>query len=91
MYDHGDGVKYCAELALAPDGSNAIVGAVVKLKGAEQNEVVFKFVPGEKVANEMGQLVLVPGQRMTSVNGEFIPGASIRNYMHTQPSYLGNS
>ncbi len=74
MYDNGDGVKFCQDAASAPAGSNVIVGAIVRLDSAG-----FKFVPGELVPDENGgPPTLLPGQRMTSVNGEFIPGASIR-------------
>ena len=45
------------------------MGAVLKAESG------FKFVPGERVET---MKAFVPGQRMTSVNGEFIPGACIR-------------
>ena len=72
MYDNGDGIKFCPEVCAAPAGANVIVGAVLR---AEKSG--FKFVPGERV--EAAEVkAFVPGQRMTSVNGEFIPGACIR-------------
>ena len=72
MYDNGDGIKFCPEVCAAPAGANVIVGAVLRAE-----ESGFKFVPGERVEAATVK-AFVPGQRMASVNGEFIPGACIR-------------
>ena len=72
MYDNGDGIKFCPDVCAAPVGANVIVGAVLRAESG------FKFVPGERIAESSKMTIFVPGQRMTSVNGEFIPGACIR-------------
>ena len=46
---------------------------------ARRAESGFKFLPGERMEGTAeGETILVPGQRMSSVSGEFIPGACIR-------------
>ncbi|CAB4061505.1 unnamed protein product [Lepeophtheirus salmonis] len=65
IYDHGDGLKYSENAGSAPDGANVIVGAIFP-----ENY----FLPGEFLNDGL----FIPGQRMNSVNGEFIPGASVR-------------
>lgn len=72
IYDDGDGAKFSEKKTHIPAGSKVISGAIVKL---EEGPV---FIPGESV--EMGgKAMFVPGQRMSSVDGEFIPGAAVRN------------
>ena len=86
MYDHGDGLKFCDSVAIAPKDANVVVGAVLRVPPAapgsdvSQINAVSRFFPGEMVGDNF-----VPGQRMASANGEFIPAASIRsgNGIHT--------
>ena len=86
MYDHGDGLKFCDSVAIAPKDANVVVGAVLRVPPAapgsdvSQINAVSRFFPGEMVGDHF-----VPGQRMASANGEFIPAASIRsgNGIHT--------
>ena len=70
IYDEGDGVKFSEDKADIPHGSNTISGVIVKLG----TEGPF-WVPGEQIKID-GETKFLPGQRM--VDGEFIPGASIR-------------
>ena len=71
MFDDGDMVKFSPNLKEIPSRSKIISGVIIKLDDASI------FIPGENIT--IGdEDVFVPGQRMTSVNGEFIPGASIR-------------
>ena len=72
MYDHGDGVKWSDSPETAPVGANVILGAIVDIE--VDGNVISRFVPAEKIRNADGKEVIVPGQRMTSVDGEFIPG-----------------
>lgn len=69
IFDHGDGAKWLNDPSKAPHGSNVVLGAIV-----HDPDFGPRFVPGECLEDDR----LIPGQRMTSVNGEFIPGASIR-------------
>jgi len=69
VYDRGDGVKFADDPGEVGPGANIIVGAVVETA----NSGGPKFVPGEMIADQF-----TPGQRMSAVNGEFIPGASVR-------------
>ena len=71
IYDDGDGAKFSEEKSCIPPGSKIISGVIVRL---EDTSV---FIPGEEVKMN-GESKFVAGQRMSSVNGEFIPGASIR-------------
>jgi len=71
IYDDGDGAKFSEEKSSIPPGSKVISGVIVRLDEASV------FIPGEEVKID-GENKFVPGQRMSSVNGEFIPGASIR-------------
>ena len=71
MYDDGDGVKFSEERLDIPHGSKVISGVIVTLEDGPF------FIPGEEVKIE-GENKFIAGQRMSSVNGEFIPGASIR-------------
>jgi hypothetical protein len=73
LYDRGDGVKFADDPSEVAAGANIIVGAIIETEGSQGP----KFVPGERVG-EGAAARFVPGQRMTSVNGEFIPGASLR-------------
>ena len=71
VYDDGDGVKFSEEKMHIPAGSKIISGVIVKLEDGPL------FIPGEKI--KIGEEnKFVAGQRMSSANGEFIPGASIR-------------
>ena len=72
VYDDGDGAKFLENRKNIPSGSKIVSGALVRLSEGPV------FVPGESVSMG-GQNVFVPGQRMSSVDGEFIPGAAIRN------------
>ena len=72
IYDEGDGAKFSEKTKNIPTGSKVISGAIIRL---EEGPV---FVPGESI-NVGGEPRFVPGQRMSSVDGEFIPGAAIRN------------
>ncbi len=80
MYDHGDGLKFCESVAIAPKDANVIVGAVIRvpppIPGVDVSQInaICRFFPGEMVGDNF-----VPGQRMASANGEFIPAASIRS------------
>jgi len=69
--DDGDGAKFSEDKSCIPPGSKVISGVIVRL---DEGSV---FIPGEEVKMD-GENKFVPGQRMSSVNGEFIPGASIR-------------
>lgn len=69
MYDHGDGVKWSDSPEEAPAGANVILGAIVDIE--VDGKALSRFVPAERVPPGGS---LVPGQRMTSVDGEFIPG-----------------
>ena len=71
VYDHGDGVKWSESVDTAPSGANVIQGVIIHIEN-----VGSRFVPAEKLE---GSEKIVPGQRMVSANGEFIPGASIRS------------
>ena len=74
MYDQGDGIKYATDSNLAPTGSNIVTGAIFETDSGP------KFIPGEIIGSD-GEKRFLPGQKMSSVNGEFIPGASLRaNY-----------
>jgi hypothetical protein len=73
IYDEGDGAKFSEKTKNIPTGSKVISGAIVRL---EEGPV---FVPGESISVGGGEPRFVPGQRMSSVDGEFIPGAAIRN------------
>ena len=72
IFDDGDGAKFSEKKTHIPAGSKVISGAIVKL---EEGPV---FLPGESVV-QGGRGMFVPGQRMSSVDGEFIPGAAVRN------------
>ena len=73
MYDHGDGVKWCDSPEAAPAGANVILGAIVDIE--VDGNVISRFVPAEKILDrESGAEIIIPGQRMTSLDGEFIPG-----------------
>jgi len=67
-------------VAIAPKDANVIVGAVIRvpppIPGADVSQInaISRFFPGEMVGDNF-----VPGQRMASANGEFIPAASIRS------------
>ena len=71
IYEDGDMIKFTAVKKDIPAGSKIVSGIIVRL---EDGPV---FIPGEniKVGSEEK---FIPGQRMSSVKGEFIPGASIR-------------
>ena len=77
IYDNGDGPKFCESPNLAPKESNVINGAIFKVIGNMQDKKnsVMRFFPG-CFLNDGN---FVPGQRMASVKGEFIPGASLRS------------
>ena len=72
IYDEGDGAKFSEKKKNIPSGSKIISGVIVRL---EDGPV---FVPGESISVGGGDR-FVPGQRMSSVDGEFIPGAAVRN------------
>ena len=72
IYDEGDGAKFSEKKKNIPSGSKIISGVIVRL---EDGPV---FVPGESISVG-GEESFVPGQRMSSVDGEFIPGAAVRN------------
>lgn len=74
IYDNGDGPKFCDSPSAAPKDSNVIVGAIFKvlLKGAKGD--IMRFFPGHFLSDG----TFVPGQRMSSVKGEFIPAACIK-------------
>ena len=72
IYDEGDGAKFSEKKKNIPSGSKIISGVIVRL---EDGPV---FVPGELISVG-GKDRFVPGQRMSSVDGEFIPGAAVRN------------
>ena len=71
LYDDGDMSKFASDKTSIPAGSKIVSGVIVSL---EDGPV---FIPGESIQVE-GEERFVPGQRMSSVNGEFIPGASVR-------------
>ena len=71
IYEEGDGVKFSEEKSDIPAGSKIISGVIVKLDDGPF------FIPGEQIKIS-GENKFIAGQRMSSVNGEFIPGASIR-------------
>jgi hypothetical protein len=76
IYDHGDGLKFCESISQAPKDSNIVVGAVMKIPqlDGKSPQVFSRFFPGEMVGD-----LFVPGQRISSANGEFIPAACIRS------------
>jgi hypothetical protein len=80
MYDHGDGLKFCDSLHLAPKDANVVVGAVLRVPPSSRDpdsgpmKATSRFFPGEMVGDNF-----VPGQRMSSANGEFIPATCIRS------------
>ncbi len=77
MYDDGsgEGPKFVENPSDAPPGANLIVGAVVRAPADGEGSGEPKFVPGERLGSAGP---FVPGQRMASAKGEFIPGASLR-------------
>jgi len=76
IYDHGDGLKFCESLNQAPKDANVVIGAVIKIPQSEgtTSRILSRFFPGEMIGN-----FFVPGQRISSANGEFIPAACIRS------------
>ena len=72
IYDEGDGAKFSEKKKNIPSGSKIISGVIVRLDDGPV------FVPGESISVG-GEDRFVPGQRMSSVDGEFIPGAAVRN------------
>ena len=80
MYDHGDGLKFCDSINLAPKDANVVVGAVLRVPPSSRDpdlgpmKATSRFFPGEMVGDNF-----VPGQRMSSANGEFIPATCIRS------------
>ena len=72
IYDEGDGAKFSEKKKNIPSGSKIISGVIVRLDDGPV------FVPGESISVGGGDR-FVPGQRMSSVDGEFIPGAAVRN------------
>ncbi len=77
IYDTGDGPKFCENPASAPKDSNVIVGAIFKIlpkAGSKEKGELMRFFPGHFLPNG----TFVPGQRMASAKGEFIPAACIR-------------
>ena len=74
IYDNGDGPKFCESPKQAPKDSNVIVGAIFKVL-SKTNQNLMRFFPGYFLPNG----TFVPGQRMASVKGEFIPAACIKS------------
>ena len=71
IYDDGDMSKFATDRESIPAGSKIVSGVIVSL---EEGPV---FIPGENI-QIAGEDRFIPGQCMSSVNGEFIPGASVR-------------
>ena len=78
IYDNGDGPKFCDSPKQAPKDANVIVGAIFKVlpetNAATKKADLMRFFPGYILSNG----TFVPGQRMASVKGEFIPAACIK-------------
>ena len=79
IYDNGDGPKFCENPNQAPKDSNVIVGAIFKVlppKKSKKSQKIdlHRFFPGHFLPDG----TFVPGQRMASVKGEFIPAACIK-------------
>ena len=80
LYDHGDGLKFCDSIHQAPKDANVVVGAVLRVPPTSPEsdqspmKAISRFFPGEMVGENF-----VPGQRMSSANGEFIPAATVRS------------
>ena len=70
IYDDGDMPKFATAKQDIPSGSKIVSGVIVRM---EDKPV---FIPGENIKVD-GEEIFIPGQRMSSVNGEFIPGASV--------------
>jgi hypothetical protein len=79
MYDHGDGLKFCDAMSKVPADANVVVGAVLRVPPGSSDvdpgagQAISRFFPGEMVGDSF-----LPGQRMASANGEFIPAATVR-------------
>ena len=71
IYEDGDMPKFAFDKQSIPSGSKIVSGIIVRL---EDGPV---FLPGENI-HVGDEDKFVPGQRMSSVDGEFIPGASLR-------------
>ena len=80
IYDNGDGPKFCDNPSAAPKDSNVIIGAIFKVLPRNSDKKsnkpdLMRFFPGQFLADGN----FVPGQRMASVKGEFIPAACIKS------------
>ena len=79
IYDNGDGPKFCDNPSAAPKDSNVIIGAIYKVlpsKKSAGKPDLMRFFPGQFLTDDGN---FVPGQRMASVKGEFIPAACIKS------------
>lgn len=74
IYDNGDGPQFCEKPSCAPKDSNVIVGAIFKVLTKGNGGYLVRFFPGCFLPNG----TFVPGQRMASAKGEFIPAACIK-------------
>ena len=76
IYEDGDMPKFAEDKQHIPSGSKIVSGIIVRMDDGPV------FIPGENV--KIGEEEkFIPGQRMSSVNGEFIPGASVRTKDNT--------
>ncbi len=83
IYDNGDGPKFCDNPSAAPKDSNVIIGAIYKVlpknsskkSSSSSKPDLMRFFPGQFLPDGN----FVPGQRMASVKGEFIPAACIKS------------
>ena len=71
VYNDGDMAKFSPDRAAIPANAKIVAGIIVRL---EDGPV---FIPGETITIS-GEDRFIPGQQMSSVDGEFIPGASVR-------------
>ena len=71
IFEDDDGVKFIEDKTHIPKGSKIVSGVIVTLDDGPF------FIPGEEIRIH-DENKFIAGQRMSSVNGEFIPGASIR-------------